>query len=84
MAAELPHYPVIAYGDQHRLQQVMINLLANARTHTPPGTQVHTEVSVIGPEAVVTVTDNGPGILPKCPVASSSGLPGATQADART
>ena len=28
----LPHYPVIAYGDQHRLQQVMANLLANAYT----------------------------------------------------
>jgi two-component system, OmpR family, sensor kinase len=56
---------VVAYGDQHRLQQVMINLLANARTHTPPGTQVHTEVSVNGPEAVVTVTDNGPGIPPE-------------------
>ena len=61
----LPQYPVVAYGDQHRLQQVMINLLANARTHTPPSTQVHTEVSVNGPEAVVTVTDNGPGIPPE-------------------
>ena len=61
----LPHYPVIAHGDQHRLQQVMANLLANARTHTPPGTQVHTEVSVSGPQAVVTVTDNGPGIPPE-------------------
>ena len=30
----LPQYPVIAHGDQHRLYQVMINLLANARTHT--------------------------------------------------
>jgi two-component system, OmpR family, sensor kinase len=61
----LPHYPVIAYGDQHRLQQVMANLLANARTHTPPGTQVRTEVSGSGPQAVVTVTDNGPGIPPE-------------------
>jgi two-component system, OmpR family, sensor kinase len=61
----LPQYPVIAYGDRHRLQQVMANLLANARTHTPPGTKVHTEVSVSGPEAVVTVTDNGPGIPPE-------------------
>jgi two-component system OmpR family sensor kinase len=58
----LPNSPVIANGDQHRLQQVMANLLANARTHTPPGTQVHTDVSVSGSEAVVTVTDNGPGI----------------------
>jgi two-component system OmpR family sensor kinase len=43
----------------------MANLLANARTHTPPGTQVRTEVSVSGPQAVVTVTDNGPGIPPE-------------------
>ena len=61
----LPHYPVIAYGDQHRLQQVMANLLANARTHTPPRTQVRTEVSVSGADAVITVTDNGPGIPPE-------------------
>jgi two-component system, OmpR family, sensor kinase len=61
----LPPYPVVAYGDHHRLQQVMINLLANARTHTPPGTQVHTEVSVTGPQAIITVTDNGPGIPPE-------------------
>jgi two-component system OmpR family sensor kinase len=61
----LPHYPVIALGDQHRLYQVMTNLLANARTHTPAGTQVQTEVSVNGTEAVVTVTDNGRGIPPE-------------------
>jgi two-component system OmpR family sensor kinase len=61
----LPHYPVIAYGDQHRLQQVMANLLANARTHTPPGTQVRTEVSVSEADAVIMVTDNGPGIPPE-------------------
>jgi two-component system OmpR family sensor kinase len=61
----LPHYPVIAQGDQHRLYQVITNLLANARTHTPPGTQVRTEVAVNGPEAIVTVTDNGPGIPPE-------------------
>ncbi len=61
----LPHYPVVAQGDQHRLYQVVANLLANARTHTPAGTRVRTEVSVNGPEAVVTVTDNGPGIPPE-------------------
>jgi two-component system, OmpR family, sensor kinase len=61
----LPDDPVLAYGDQHRLQQVMANLLANARTHTPPGTQVHTAVAVLGPEAVVAVADNGPGIPPE-------------------
>jgi two-component system, OmpR family, sensor kinase len=40
-------------------------LLANARTHTPPGTRVRTEVGVSGTEAVVTVSDNGPGIPPE-------------------
>jgi two-component system, OmpR family, sensor kinase len=44
---------------------VMANLLANARTHTPPGTRVHTEVAINGTQAVVTVTDNGPGIPPE-------------------
>jgi two-component system, OmpR family, sensor kinase len=62
---DLPQYPVIAQGDQHRLYQVMINLLGNARTHTPSGTQVRAEVWVNGPEAVVSVTDNGPGIPPE-------------------
>ena len=61
----LPQYPVIALGDQHRLYQVMINLLANARTHTLPGTEVHTGLSVNGTEAVVSVTDNGQGIPPE-------------------
>jgi two-component system, OmpR family, sensor kinase len=61
----LPQHPVIAYGDRNRLQQVMANLLANARTHTPPQTQVHTGISISGRDAVVTVTDNGPGIPPE-------------------
>ena len=36
----VPPDPVVAMGDRHRLHQVMANLLANARTHTPPGTLV--------------------------------------------
>ena len=60
----LPDDDVVTVGDPHRLTQVMANLLANARTHTPPGTRVHTAVSTEGPDAVVTVTDDGPGIPP--------------------
>jgi two-component system OmpR family sensor kinase len=59
---DLPTEPVSALGDRHRLHQVMANLLANARTHTPPGTTVRSAISVAGGHALLTVTDNGPGI----------------------
>ena len=52
-------------GDQHRLHQVVANLLANARTHTPAGTRVETALSAVGDRALITVTDNGPGIPPE-------------------
>jgi len=60
----LPEIPVVAQGDAHRLHQVLTNLLANARTHTPPGTRVETGLAVVEGGAVVTVTDDGPGIPP--------------------
>jgi two-component system OmpR family sensor kinase len=58
----LPDEPVSALGDRHRLHQVVANLLANARTHTPPGTRVDTGLTVQEDQAILTVTDNGPGI----------------------
>lgn len=61
---DLPEEPVTAVGDQHRLHQVVANLLANARTHTPAGTRVETVLRLDGPWAVVTVTDGGPGVPP--------------------
>ncbi len=61
----LPDVPVTALGDAHRLLQVVANLLANARTHTPAGTRVETGLSVAGGAAVLTVTDDGPGVPPE-------------------
>ena len=58
----VPDEPVVALADRNRMHQVVTNLLANARTHTPPGTSVETGVAVEGGEAVLTVTDDGPGI----------------------
>ncbi|GED97012.1 sensor histidine kinase [Gordonia crocea] len=59
---DLPDDPVLVTGDGARLHQVLVNLLANARVHTPPGTVVSVAVTVDGPQAVLTVTDDGPGI----------------------
>ncbi|WP_406251866.1 ATP-binding protein [Streptomyces cyaneofuscatus] len=66
---ELPGEPVTVRADPARLQQVLVNLLANARTHTPPGTTVTVSVrssvqpSVRADEPVtLEVRDDGPGI----------------------
>lgn len=52
----------VVRGDEDRLRQVLANLLTNARVHTPPGTTVAVQVRATPRDAVVTVTDDGPGI----------------------
>ncbi|MFD6203662.1 sensor histidine kinase [Streptomyces rubiginosohelvolus] len=64
---ELPEAaePVTVRADPERLQQVLVNLLANARTHTPPGTTVTVSVQPPvrgGGPVTLEVRDDGPGI----------------------
>ena len=59
---DLPEEPVEVPGDQARLHQVVANLLANARTHTPPGTRVVTSLRREGDWIRLGVTDDGPGV----------------------
>jgi two-component system OmpR family sensor kinase len=59
---ELAEEPVTVTGDAHRLQQVLANLLANARWHTPVGTNVTVSLETDAQTAVVTVHDDGPGV----------------------
>ncbi|MFI6702411.1 sensor histidine kinase [Streptomyces sp. NPDC050509] len=64
--------PATVHGDGSRLHQVLVNLLANARTHTPPGTTVVARVRRHGDGqpgrpgqgsfVVLEVRDDGPGI----------------------
>ncbi|MDU0348886.1 HAMP domain-containing sensor histidine kinase, partial [Actinomyces sp. MRS3W] len=57
--------PPLVMGDEARLRQVMVNLLANARVHTPAGSRVTTTLSrQHDGELVITVADDGPGIDP--------------------
>jgi len=53
---------MLVEGDEHRLHQVLANLLSNARTHTPAGTSVRVCVRGRDQQAVVEVVDSGPGI----------------------
>jgi two-component system OmpR family sensor kinase len=59
---DLPDEPVTVVGDGARLHQMLANLLANARTHTPEGTTVTVGVSAADDVAVLRVIDGGPGI----------------------
>ncbi|MFT4259931.1 MAG: ATP-binding protein [Microbacterium sp.] len=61
---DVPDEPVIVVGDAGRLSQVVTNLLANARTHTPAGTQITLSVAREGTDVVMRVHDDGPGIDP--------------------
>ncbi|QSB04795.1 sensor histidine kinase [Natronoglycomyces albus] len=62
VTVSVPDDPVMVRGDGFRLRQVLGNLLNNARQHTPEGTPARLKVRHDGAEAVVTVSDDGPGI----------------------
>ena len=60
----LPDAPTVVTGDEPRLRQVVTNLLANARVHTPDGTSVVAVLERDGDDVVLAVEDDGPGIPP--------------------
>ena len=49
-------------GDQHRIHQVVANLLANARTHTPVGTAIAVSITQNSDGVRIAVSDSGPGL----------------------
>lgn len=54
-------------GDELRLRDLLDNLLANVRQHTPAGTPVCVSVHPDGDLAVLEVRDRGPGLPPGPP-----------------
>ncbi|WP_210207878.1 sensor histidine kinase [Bosea caraganae] len=52
----------LVMGHDSRLGQVMVNLIDNARSFSPPDTPVRVILSRVGPDVLVSVEDDGPGI----------------------
>lgn len=48
--------------DRRRFEQVVLNLLSNAHRHTPTGGRLDVRISSRGNEAIIAVTDSGPGV----------------------
>lgn len=61
ITVEVPETAIVE-GDRQRLRQVIDNLLANVRTHTPSGTSVTVSVTSGSDRVAIAVTDTGPGI----------------------
>lgn len=56
---------VLVLGDGDRLLEAIGNLIENAFVHTPPRSPVQVEMASNGTEAVLTVSDSGPGLTPE-------------------
>jgi len=54
--------PATVTGDEARLRQVLDNLFANARSHTPPGTPVSVDLQRVDGHARLSIADHGPGL----------------------
>lgn len=55
---------ITVVGDEDRLRQVIANLLANVRVHTPPTVPVEISLAADATTAIMRVVDHGPGIDP--------------------
>jgi signal transduction histidine kinase len=57
--------PAVLHGDHDELLRLTLNLLENALRHTPPGTAIRASTAEEGPNAVLVVEDDGPGVPPE-------------------
>ncbi len=57
-----PNTEIFMVGDEVRIHQVIANLLANARSHTPDGTPIAVMITSNDQEVSISVADQGPGM----------------------
>lgn len=62
---ELPSEPLPIVGDRRRLEQALLNLVANAQKFSPSGVDVTLRAEHDGGRVALTVSDVGPGITPE-------------------
>jgi CheY-like chemotaxis protein/anti-sigma regulatory factor (Ser/Thr protein kinase) len=62
LISEVESHDLLVHADRMRLEQVVLNLLANAVKFTPRGGEVRVGVSHAGEFAVIAVSDTGQGI----------------------
>ncbi len=68
---DLPDEPVLVEGDEHRLHQVLANLLSNAGKHTPPGSTVGVALTLgDASPGDASPGDASPATPPRCSAAS--------------
>jgi two-component system OmpR family sensor kinase len=72
---DLPDEPVLVLGDEHRLHQVLANLLSNAGKHTPPGSTVSVALAVSDSAAAWRGDAGGPAAVQR----GDAGGPAAVQ-----
>jgi signal transduction histidine kinase len=57
--------PVTVFADRHRLRQLFLNLADNAVKYNEPGGSVRISLSRSARDAIVEITNSGPGIPPE-------------------
>jgi two-component system OmpR family sensor kinase len=62
ISVELPSDDLFVLGDSLRIHQVIANLLANARIHTPAGTKISVQAHQDDLGTYISVSDDGPGL----------------------
>jgi PAS domain S-box-containing protein len=63
LTIDVPENTITLYADMTRLTQIITNLLNNAAKYTPQGGTAHLSARLVDDAALITVSDNGIGIL---------------------